>query len=244
MRADGRAPDELRAIRFERNYTDLPGGSVLVHWGRNMLLCTVSVEHKIPPWLQNKGQGWATAEYAMLPASTNTRKARESTRGKPDGRTTEISRLIGRTLRSVLDMRAFGERTLWADCDVLQSDGGTRTAAISGAYVALHDALKQLDRQKELRRWPLKTTLGAASVGIVDGTPVLDLDYSEDSRAEVDMNVVMTGDGGIVEIQGTGEKRPFTAEENLELLRLARKGIAEVVAIQEAAIAEGPDRDA
>jgi ribonuclease PH len=241
MRPDGRAPDQLRPIEFNRRFTDSAAGSVLTTWGRTMVLCTVAVQPGIPPWLQGQGQGWATGEYAMLPASTKNRKIRDGARGKPDSRNVEISRLIGRSLRSVLDLRAIGERTLWADCDVIQADGGTRTASISGAYVALHDALTALQRDKELRRWPIRAPLAAVSVGLVDGEARLDLDYREDSGAEVDMNVVMTGDGGFIEIQGTGEKRPFTPDEHEEMIRLAAKGTAEVIALQKAVLEERPD---
>jgi ribonuclease PH len=237
MRPDGRAAGELRPITFTRRYTDTPAGSVLVTWGRTIVFCTVAVESGVPPWLAGQGQGWATGEYAMLPASTKSRKPRESTRGKQDSRNVEISRLIGRSLRSVLDLKAFGERTLWADCDVLQADGGTRTAAISGAYVALFDALKSLQSEKELRRWPIRTPLAAVSVGIFGGEPLLDLCYREDSGAEVDMNVVMTGDGRYIEVQGTGEKRPFSAAEHEALLSLANTGVTEVIRLQEAALA-------
>ncbi|MBD3160617.1 MAG: ribonuclease PH [Candidatus Latescibacteria bacterium] len=238
MRPDDRRTDEIRPLGFERGFTDLPAGSVLVKWGRNRLLCTVSVEPRLPPWLVGKGRGWATGEYAMLPASTTTRKVRDGARPKPDSRNVEISRLIGRSVRAALDLRAVGERTLWVDCDVLRADGGTRTAAISGAYVALHDALRGLEKDLELRRWPLTASVAAVSVGIVDGEPRLDLDYEEDSAAEVDMNVVMTGDGRIIEIQGTGEQRPFTMEEHEALVALAAKGAAEVTRIQTAALEE------
>jgi ribonuclease PH len=201
-----------------------------------MVLCTLSVEPGVPGWLLGKGKGWVTGEYAMLPGSTDNRKARDGSRGRPDSRNVEISRLVGRSLRSIVDLRALGERTLWADCDVLQADGGTRTAAISGAHVALVDALRSLEKEKELRRWPLATSLCAVSVGVVDGEPRLDLPYEEDRRAEVDMNVVMTGDGQFIEIQGTGERRPFTAEENEALLALALKGGREITAIQTEAL--------
>ncbi len=237
MRSEGRTADQLRPIHFERRFTENPAGSVLVTWGRNKVLCTVTIESRTPPWMHTKGRGWATGEYSMLPASTNTRKMRDSARGKPDSRNVEISRLIGRSLRSVIDMRALGERTLWADCDVIQADGGTRTASISGAYIALHDALKKLEKDLELRRWPLKTSLAAVSVGIVKGEPLLDLDYKEDFGADVDMNVVMTGDGQFIEIQGTGEGRPFTPEEHEALIELATKGCADVTELQAAALA-------
>ena len=236
MRPDGRTPDQLRPISFKRGFTESADGSVLVTWGRTMILCTLTVQSGVPPWLKGQGQGWATGEYSMLPASTNTRKVRESVRGKPDSRNVEISRLIGRSLRAVLDMKAFGERTLWADCDVLQADGGTRTASISGAYVALVDALRKLSHEKELRRWPIKSPLAAVSVGIVGGEPLLDLDYRDDSSADVDMNVVMTGEGHLIEIQGTGEKRAFTLEEHDKLVILAKGGIERVIALQEEAL--------
>jgi ribonuclease PH len=238
MRADGRAADQLRPISFRRGFTEVPGGSVLVTWGNTIVLCTISVEPGVPPWLSNRGQGWATGEYAMLPGSTRNRKARDGSRGRPDSRNVEISRLIGRCLRSVLDLRAVGERTLWADCDVLQADGGTRTAAISGAYVALVDALRGLEAEKELRRWPLSRSVAAVSVGVVGGVPLLDLAYTEDSTAEVDMNVVMTGDGRFIEIQGTGEKRPFTAAEKTAMLDLAERGAGEVTRLQREALGE------
>jgi ribonuclease PH len=238
VRPDGRTTDQLRPVRFTRRFTDLPAGSVLVGWGRNVILCTVSVESRIPPWLVGKGQGWATAEYSMLPAATTTRKMRDSARMKPDSRNVEISRLIGRAVRSVLDLKAIGERTLWVDCDVIRADGGTRTAAISGAYVALHDALKDLEKDLELRRWPLETSVAAVSVGVVDGEPRLDLAYEEDVKAAVDMNVVMTGDGRIVEVQGTGEERPFTHDEHLRMMELAAQGVVEVTRIQEEVLAE------
>jgi ribonuclease PH len=239
MRPDGREPDQLRPIGFTRGFTKVNGGSVLVEWGGTIVLCTVIIEPGVPGWLANKGRGWATGEYAMLPASTNTRKARDGSRGRPDSRNVEISRLVGRSLRAVLDLRAIGERTLWADCDVLQADGGTRTAAITGAYIALHDAVKKLERDMELRRWPLRGSLAAVSVGVVEDEPRLDLDYREDSAAAVDMNVVMTGDGRFVEIQGTGEDRPFSADEHGALIGLATKGCAAVTALQTAVIEAG-----
>ena len=238
MRSEGRTDDQLRSIHFERRFTENAAGSVLVSWGRNKVLCTVTIDHRTPKWLTTKGQGWATGEYSMLPASTNTRKIRDSARGKPDSRNVEISRLVGRSLRAVIDLKAIGERTLWADCDVIQADGGTRTASISGAYVALYDAVKKLEKNLELRRWPLKSSLAAVSVGIVKGQPLLDLDYKEDFGADVDMNVVMTGDGQFIEVQGTGEGRPFTPEEHDALIKLAMKGNAEITEIQAAALAE------
>ena len=241
MRSEGRTADQLRSIHFERNFTENAAGSVLVTWGRNKVLCTVTIDPRTPPWMHTKGQGWATGEYSMLPASTNTRKIRDSARGKPDSRNVEISRLVGRSLRAVIDLKAIGERTLWADCDVIQADGGTRTASISGAYIALHDACKKLEKDLELRRWPLKSSLAAVSVGLVKGEPLLDLDYKEDFGADVDMNVVMTGDGQFIEIQGTGEGRPFTPEEHDALIKLAMKGTAQITEIQAAALAVGAE---
>jgi len=239
MRSDGRSPDELRPVSFTRRYTDSAAGSVLTKWGNTIVLCTVCVEPGVPGWLVNKGKGWVTGEYSMLPGSTGSRKARDGSRGRPDSRNVEISRLIGRSLRSIVSLRALGERTLWADCDVLQADGGTRTAAISGAYVALVDALKGLEAEKELRRWPLTASLCAVSVGLIDGEARLDLPYEEDRRAEVDMNVVMTGDGRFIEIQGTGEQRPFTAGEHEALVALALEGGREITALQNEALSDG-----
>ena len=229
-RADGRAPDELRPVKITRGFTTATPGSVLYESGRTKVLVTVGVEDRVPPWMQGKGKGWLTAEYSMLPGSTPDRKQRASTSHRVDGRTHEIQRLVGRSLRSVLDDQALGERTLWIDCDVLEADGGTRTAAINGAYIAVVDALKKHKFSKPLVRWPLKEPVGAVSVGVVGATPVLDLDYHEDHQAAVDMNVVMTTSGKFVEVQGTGEGRPFEGDELAALLVLAQGGIDKILA--------------
>ena len=235
MRPDGRAPDELRPITFERDYTAYAQGSVLVSCGDTKVLCTAMVDDDVPRWMRNTGKGWVTAEYSMLPGSSPERIRRE-TKG-PKGRTQEIQRLIGRALRSVCDMKALGERQILIDCDVLQADGGTRTASISGAYLALHDCLTRVVQAGLLSEVPLYDELAAISVGVVDGVPVLDLPYAEDSTAETDMNVVMTGKGLFVEVQGTAEGKPFTEEEFSSLMTLARNGIADLVALQKQAIA-------
>jgi len=232
MRRDGRRPDELRPITFQRHFNDTPAGSVLVSYGRTKVLCTACIEDGVPNWRSSSGQGWLTAEYGMLPGSTGSRKAREARIGKADSRSLEISRLIGRCLRMVVDLKALRDKTVWLDCDVLQADGGTRTAAISGAWVALHDAVTALD----LPKWPLKSSVAAVSVGLVDGSPVLDLDYREDVRAEVDLNVAMTGEAEFIEIQGTAESAPFSDKELQEMLRLARLGIASVTMAQQMAL--------
>jgi len=232
MRADGRGDDELREVTFQRHFNDRPAGSVLTSFGRTRVLCTACVEDGVPPWLMNSGKGWLTGEYGMLPAATDGRKAREGRTGKTDSRSLEISRFIGRCLRAVVDLRAIPNRTIWLDCDVLQADGGTRTAALSGAYVALRDALEA----KRLKTWPLKTSIAAVSVGIVDGRAVLDLNYEEDSRAEVDLNVAMTGEAQFVEIQGTAETNPFDENGLQEMLRLARLGIASITMKQQLAL--------
>jgi ribonuclease PH len=236
-RADGRAPDDIRPVKITRSFTSSTPGSVLYESGRTKVLVTCSVEERVPPWMQGRGKGWLTAEYAMLPGSTPDRKARPTSSGRVDGRTHEIQRLVGRALRSVLDESALGERTLWVDCDVLEADGGTRTASINAAYLAVVDALKRHRFGKPLARWPLEEPLGAMSVGIVGGSAVLDLDYSEDHVAAVDMNVVMTGSGKFVEVQGTGEGRPFDGEELAALLGLAQKGVDKVLAIAKTALA-------
>ncbi|MBL9122289.1 MAG: ribonuclease PH [Planctomycetaceae bacterium] len=235
MRHDGRRPDELRPLKFKRRYTRPAPGSVLVQAGRTTVLCTASVEEQVPRWLEAQGRGWVTAEYSMLPGSTQPRKQRDRG-GKIDGRTTEIQRLIGRSLRAVLDLEALGPRTITVDCDVLEADGGTRTASITGAFVALVDAVRSLPSLPFADRFPLKQSVAAISVGIVAGKPVLDLDYREDVDAEVDMNVVMTGDGRFVEIQGTGEEATFSDKELAALLKLARGGIAELNELQKAAL--------
>ncbi len=235
-RPSRRLPDQLRDVRITRNYTCHAEGSVLIEFGNTKVLCTASVEESVPPFLRGKGEGWVTAEYGMLPRSTHTRMAREAAKGKQSGRTQEIQRLIGRSLRAVVDLKALGERQITIDCDVLQADGGTRTAAITGACVALHDALTGLVASGKLPASPLKEWVAAVSVGIVDGVAVLDLDYPEDSACETDMNVVMTGSGGFVEVQGTAEGKPFSRAELGQLLALAATGITSLVQLQQAAI--------
>jgi ribonuclease PH len=222
-RNDGRRPDELRPLELRTDYLEQPHGSVLWAQGKTIVLCTASVEQRVPRWLQRSGRGWVTAEYSLLPASTGDRTEREASRGKQGGRTVEIQRLIGRAIRSVVDFEALGERTLWLDCDVLQADGGTRCAAICGGYVAARRALDRFGLSKALR-----DSVAAVSVGVVDGVALLDLDYSEDSNAETDMNVVMTGDGRFVEVQATAERDPFTREQLDSLLELAAGGIVEI----------------
>lgn len=239
-RADGRTIDQLRLVTFERDFTVFAPGSVLVSMGRTRVLCTASVEDKVPPWMRGSGKGWVTAEYSLLPGSTAERVTREAAKGKQSGRTQEIQRLIGRSLRSVCDMVALGELQVTVDCDVLQADGGTRTASICGAYVALHDALTRLVQRGMLRANPLNEAVAAVSVGIVDGVCMLDLPYDEDSRAEVDMNVVMTSSRRFVEIQGTAEGIPFTRGELDEMLALAERGIAQLLDAQAAVLAEPP----
>jgi len=240
LRADGRALDELRRVTFERDFTEFAPGSVLVSMGRTKVLCTASVEERVPPWLRGTGKGWVTAEYSMLPGSTTERVEREATRGRLSGRTQEIQRLIGRSLRSVCDLVVLGELQVTVDCDVLQADGGTRTASICGAYVALHDACSRLKQAGMISDHPLSDEVAAVSVGIVDAVPMLDLPYAEDSRADVDMNVVMTGSGRFVEVQGTAERMAFSRDELGELLRLAELGISELVAAQRAVLAQPP----
>ena len=225
MRPSGRASDQMRQVTFDRHFTRHAEGSVLVSFGETRVLCTASVENGVPAFLRNKGQGWITAEYGMLPRATHTRSAREAARGKQSGRTQEIQRLIGLSLRSVVDLKALGERTITLDCDVLQADGGTRTAAITGSFVALTDAMATLVKKRELAASPLHGQVAAVSVGIVGGTPVLDLDYAEDSEAETDMNVVMNAGGAFVEVQGTAEGHAFRRHELDALLNLATLGI-------------------
>jgi ribonuclease PH len=236
-RPSGRAPDELRAISFESGFTRHAEGSVLVRCGDTHVLCTASVEEVIPPFLRGKGQGWVTAEYGMLPRSTHTRQAREAARGKQSGRTQEIQRLIGRSLRAVVDLKALGERTITLDCDVLQADGGTRTAAITGSYIALAQACAALQRRGALTRSPLHGQIAAISVGVFNGVPVLDLDYAEDSQAETDMNVVMNSGGAFVELQGTAEGHAFRRHELDALLDLASGGLTTIFALQSQAVA-------
>lgn len=237
MRPSGRQPDELRKVRFERGYQRYAEGSVLIESGATRVLCSASVEERVPHFLKGKGQGWVTAEYGMLPRATHTRNQREAARGRQGGRTLEIQRLIGRSLRAVLDLKALGERTITIDCDVLQADGGTRTAAITGAYVALSDAMRQL-RRSGLRVDPLHGQVAAVSVGIYRGAPVLDLDYAEDSEAETDMNVVMNDAGAFIEVQGTAEGHAFRRAELDELLDLAAGGVQALVALQREALQE------
>ncbi len=238
-REDGRAVDELRPVTITRNWLDHAEGSVLVEFGRTRVLCAASVTEGVPRWRRDSGLGWVTAEYAMLPRATPTRSDRESVKGRIGGRTHEISRLIGRSLRAVIDYKALGENTIVIDCDVLQADGGTRTAAITGAYVALADAVSYLRGRGALVSEPLTGSVSAVSVGIIDGTPMLDLPYDEDVRAETDMNVVMTGAGAFVEVQGTAEGAPFDRAELDALLALAEKGCADLTAIQTAALEGG-----
>jgi len=241
MRADGRAPDELRPITFERDFTDQAAGSCLVTFGRTRVVCTASIDEDVPRWMRGSGKGWVTAEYGMLPGSSAERIRREAAAGKQGGRTQEIQRLIGRSLRAVTDMVALGERQVIVDCDVLQADGGTRTASICGGYVALHDALTRVVQAGNLKKHPLIDECAAVSVGIIKGEPLLDLPYIEDAGAETDMNVVMTGSGSFVEVQGTAEGAAFSRAELDQLLALAEKGIAEIVSLQRETVAEPPE---
>ena len=236
MRASQRNANELRSIRLSRGFTCHAEGSVLVEFGATRVLCTASVEDKVPPFLRGKGEGWVTAEYGMLPRATHTRSAREAAKGKQSGRTQEIQRLIGRSLRAVVDLSALGERQITIDCDVLQADGGTRTAAITGACVALHDALTGLVRSGQLAHNPMREFVAAVSVGIHDGTPMLDLDYAEDSSCDTDMNVVMTEGGSMIEVQGTAEGKAFSRTELNALIDLAEAGIGRLIELQRAAI--------
>ena len=240
LRPDGRAADELRPVRITRNFTDAPEGSVLIECGSTRVMCTATFTTGVPRWRKDSGLGWVTAEYSMLPRATAERTDRESVRGKIGGRTHEISRLIGRCLRGVVDMKALGENQIQLDCDVLQADGGTRTASITGAYVALVDALRWAERNRKIKRADkvLKDCVSAVSVGVINGTPMLDLPYIEDSQAMTDMNVAMTGSGQFIEIQGTAEHRPFSRDELNQLLDLAEKGNKELQAAQRAALAE------
>lgn len=238
MRISGRQPDQMRLVKITPNYLKYAEGSVLIEAGDTWVICTASVEDKIPPFLKGTGLGWVTAEYGLLPRSTETRNVREASRGKVSGRTSEIQRLVGRSLRAVVDFEALGERTIWIDCDVIQADGGTRTASITGAFVAMCMAMRGLKEQGLIERMPVKDYVAAISVGIVDGEAVLDLEYAEDSRAEVDMNVVMTGKGEFVEIQGTAEGKPFSRAQMDKLLDLAAGGIRELIAIQRGIIGE------
>lgn len=238
MRPSGRASNELRSITIERHFTKHAEGSVLISFGDTRVLCTASVTEGVPPFMRGQGRGWVTAEYGMLPRATNTRNNREAARGKQSGRTVEIGRLIGRALRNAVDLQALGEYTITLDCDVLQADGGTRTAAITGACVALVDGLRSLQRDKKLLTDPLRHMVAAVSVGLYKGEPVLDLDYIEDSQADTDLNVVMTDSEGFVEVQGTAEGEPLAGEDLNRLLALAREGIVDLVAAQQAALTE------
>ena len=236
-RPSSRKPDEMREVSFERNYTRHAEGSVLVSFQHTRVLCTASIEERVPGFLRGQGQGWVTAEYGMLPRSTGSRMAREAARGKQSGRTQEIQRLIGRSLRAAIDLNALGERQILIDCDVIQADGGTRTASITGAYVALADAVAHLMETGQLEASPLRRQVASVSVGIYEGLPILDLDYAEDSSAETDMNVVMDDQGGFIEIQGTAEGTPFSMDEMSTLLRYASKGISELHQKQKQALA-------
>ncbi len=240
MRADGRAPDRIRKVKITRNYIKPAEGSCLIEVGDTKVICTASIEERVPPFLRGLEEGWITAEYSMLPRSSSTRIRREGERGILKGRTHEIQRLIGRSLRAVVDLKALGERTIWLDCDVIQADGGTRTASITGAFVALIDALKWLKKEGKITSWPIRDFVAATSVGIVDGKSLLDLTYKEDSKASVDINVVMTGERKFVEVQGTAEEHPFTKSEMERLIGLASKGIEKLIAIQKEALGKLP----
>jgi len=236
MRPSGRATDEMRPVTFTRNFTCHAEGSVLVEFGNTKVICTASIEENVPGWMRGKGKGWITAEYGMLPRSTHTRMGREAARGKQSGRTQEIQRLIGRSLRAIVDMEALGERQVMIDCDVIQADGGTRTASISGAYVAMYDAMQKLMKKRNLKRNPIHGQLASISVGIFEGAAVLDLDYPEDSNAETDMNVVMNSGGHFIEVQGTAEGHAFSRTEMNDMLGLAEKGIEEIMVAQRAVL--------
>ena len=236
MRPSGRAPDQLRDVTLEMDVTKYAEGSCMARFGDTHVLCTASVEQRVPPWMRDSGKGWVTAEYGMLPRSTHTRTDREAARGKQSGRTQEIQRLIGRSLRAVTDLKTMGEIQIKLDCDVIQADGGTRTASITGAYCALYRAFQTCIRLGIIETIPLPDSIAAISCGIFDGTPVLDLDYAEDSNAEADANFVLTGSGGIVEIQGTAEADPFSEAAFMELMTLAKKGVTELTALQKSAL--------
>ena len=236
MRIDGRKPDEMRPVLIKRNYTKFAHGSVLIEVGNTKVICTASIEDSVPPHKKNTGEGWITAEYSLLPGSTPKRVSRESSRGKVGGRTHEIQRLIGRSMRAIVNLSAIGERTIWIDCDVIQADGGTRVASITGAYVALVDAISWLKKNVEITGEPLLGSVAAGSVGVVDSVPLLDLCYEEDVSADVDMNIVLTGDGEYIELQGTAEKQTFSEEELAQMIGQAKKGISELTLIQKEAL--------
>ena len=236
MRIDGRKPDEMRPVLIKRNYTKFAHGSVLIEVGNTKVICTASIEDSVPPHKKNTGEGWITAEYSLLPGSTPKRVSRESSRGKVGGRTHEIQRLIGRSMRAIVNLSAIGERTIWIDCDVIQADGGTRVASITGAYVALVDAISWLKKNVEITGEPLLGSVAAVSVGVVDSVPLLDLCYEEDVSADVDMNIVLTGDGEYIELQGTAEKQTFSEEELAQMIGQAKKGISELTLIQKEAL--------
>ncbi len=236
MRVDGRKKDQLRPIKITRHYTKYAEGSVLIEVGDTKVICTASIEEKVPPFLKGSGEGWITCEYNMIPRSTQVRKPRDISKGKLDGRTMEIQRLIGRALRSVVDLKAIGERTIWIDCDVIQADGGTRTSSITGAFVALVDAVNKLHKQVNFQVYPIRSFVSAVSVGIVNGEKLLDLCYVEDSSAKVDMNLVMTDGGEFIEVQGTGEESPFSRNDLNELLALGEKGIKQMIVHQKEAL--------
>jgi len=237
-RPSGRRPEQLRQVKITRAYTQHAEGSVLVEFGNTKVICNASIENSVPRFLRGKGQGWVTAEYGMLPRSTNSRMGREAARGKQSGRTQEIQRLIGRSLRAAVDLKQLGENTIYIDCDVIQADGGTRTAAITGGCVALVDAIRYLQRKKLIQGDPLLYMIAAVSVGVYKGSPVLDLDYAEDSNADTDMNIVMDANGGYIEIQGTAEAEPFSGEALTDMLQLGNQGIADLVRVQNMALAQ------
>lgn len=241
-RVDGRENNEMRSIKITRNYLMHAEGSVLIEFGNTKVICTASIEDKVPPFLKGTGEGWITSKYGMLPRSTQTRKPRDSSKGKVDGRTMEIQRLIGRALRSVVDLKKIGERTIWIDCDVIQADGGTRTASVTGAFVALVDAVNKLNEIEAFEVYPIKSYVAAISVGISGEEVILDLCYEEDSSAKVDMNVIMTDKGQFVEIQGTGEERPFTKDEMARMMELAENGINRLIDLQREALGDGAKR--
>lgn len=237
-RVDGRRLDEKRPVKITRNYIKHAEGSVLIEMGETKVICTASIDEKVPPFLKGLGEGWITCEYGMIPRSTQVRKSRESSKGKVEGRTMEIQRLIGRALRSVVDLKLLGERTIWIDCDVIQADGGTRTASITGSFIALVDAINKLNSEIQFNTYPITSFVAAISVGIVNGEKILDLCYEEDSNAQVDMNLVMTDSGEFVEIQGTGEERPFSRNDMERMLELSEKGIRELIEIQKEVLGE------